>query len=102
MWYKFKCPLCGCDTLNLERTVTSYYNTTLVNIHDYEDDEDWKPDTPYGPGDILYETTEKEEYPIPEIEDETDEYYCAGCKTTWSSLQILKKAGILIEDNGES
>lgn len=102
MWYKFKCPLCGCDTLNLERTVTSYYDTTCINIHDYEDGEDWKPDTPYGPGDILYETTEKEEYPEPDGVDETDEYYCAGCKTTWSSMQWLKKTGALTEDNGES
>ena len=101
MWYKFKCPRCGCNTLNLERTVTSYYNTTCVNIHDYEDD-DWKPDTPYGPGDILHETTEKEEYPEPDGVDETDEYYCARCRTAWSSIQGLKKAGALTEDNGES
>ena len=65
MWYKFKCPHCGCGTLNLERTVTSYYDTTCVNIHDYEDD-DWKPTHPTEPGDILYETTEKEEYPEPD------------------------------------
>ena len=100
MWYQFKCPHCGCNTLNLERTVTSYYITTCVNIHDYEDD-DWKQDTPYGPGDILYETTEKEEYPEPDGEDETYEYYCERCKAIWSSLQRLKKTGALTEDNGE-